>query len=131
MIIDKKIAIAISDHLLIEQKLQVVAFLTSGLVAQHSDVMGAPYEDFEGNLFSPVMKCYPHIHCVDEMAIGNMHHRAISQSIMITVFVEEWFGMADDEARRAIFQHFDPNTVNVVGMAIYAPRDTVAQVLGR
>lgn len=131
MIVDKKMAIAVSDHLLIEQKLQVVAFLTSGLVAQHSDVMGTPYEDFEGNLFSPLMTCVPNICCVDEMAIGNMHRRAISQSVRVAVFVDEWFDTAKDEARRAMFQRFDPNTVNVVGIALYAPHDIVAQVLAR
>jgi Uncharacterized protein conserved in bacteria len=46
---DTKIAVVIRDDLAVWQKLNVVAFLTSGIVGAHEGLLGEAYEDAEGH----------------------------------------------------------------------------------
>ncbi|TIX99458.1 MAG: DUF2000 family protein [Mesorhizobium sp.] len=51
---DTKFAIVLQDDLPVWQKLNVTAFLTSGIVAQYSDIIGEPYRDRAGNIYNPL-----------------------------------------------------------------------------
>ena len=42
---DTKIAIAVRDDLAVWQKLNVTAFITSGITGQHGALLGDEYED--------------------------------------------------------------------------------------
>ena len=48
---DTKIAIAVRADLEPWQKLNVTAFLASGIAANAEDIMGKPYEDGSGNTY--------------------------------------------------------------------------------
>ncbi|MDG2285950.1 MAG: DUF2000 family protein, partial [Alphaproteobacteria bacterium] len=52
---DTKIAIVVRDDLATWQKLNVTAFLTSGVVGARSEMLGEHYQDAVGNLYSPLM----------------------------------------------------------------------------
>ena len=52
---DTKIAMVVRDDLAVWQKLNVAVFLTSGIVAAHRELIGAPYEDAAGNLYHPLI----------------------------------------------------------------------------
>ena len=45
---DTKITIAVRDDLAVWQKLNVVAFLASGIAAHAPDIIGEPYRDADG-----------------------------------------------------------------------------------
>ncbi len=51
---DTKIAIVVRDDLAVWQKLNVTAFLTSGIVGATPGLLGAPYEDAAGNSYHPL-----------------------------------------------------------------------------
>lgn len=51
---DTKFAIVLQDDLPVWQKLNVTAFLTSGIVAQNTDIIGEPYRDRAGNIYNPL-----------------------------------------------------------------------------
>ena len=51
---DTKIAIVLREDLAIWQKLNVTAFLVSGIVAQLPAVIDEPYRDADGNLYNPM-----------------------------------------------------------------------------
>ena len=50
MIFSTKIAIVLLDELEIWQKLNVTAFLTSGIIGKFPDLIGEPYKDGSGFL---------------------------------------------------------------------------------
>ncbi len=54
MVFDTKIAIVLREDLPVWQKLNVTAFLTSGIVAQFPEIIGEPYRDRAGNLYNPM-----------------------------------------------------------------------------
>ena len=51
---DTKIAIVVRDDLAAWQKLNVTAFLTSGIVGATEGLLGEPYEDAAGNTYNPL-----------------------------------------------------------------------------
>ena len=51
---DTKIAIVVRDDLAVWQKLNVTAFLTSGIVGATEGLLGEPYEDAAGNTYNPL-----------------------------------------------------------------------------
>jgi len=52
---DTKIAVVVREDLATWQKLNVVAFLTSGVVGASPGLLGEPYEDAAGNLYNPLL----------------------------------------------------------------------------
>ncbi len=48
---DTKIAIVVREDLAVWQKLNVTAFLTSGVIAENPGIVGAPYEDASGKTY--------------------------------------------------------------------------------
>jgi hypothetical protein len=52
---DTKISIVVREDLATWQKLNVVAFLMSGVVGANADLIGEPYEDAAGNRYNPLM----------------------------------------------------------------------------
>ena len=52
---DTKIAIVRRNDLAMWQKLNVTAFLTSGIVGANPGILGEPYEDAAGNTYSPLV----------------------------------------------------------------------------
>ena len=52
---DTKIAIVVREDLLTWQKLNVTAFLTSGVVGANEGLLGERYEDAAGNAYSPLV----------------------------------------------------------------------------
>ena len=52
---DAKIFIVVREDLATWQKLNVVAFLTSGVVGANSGLIGEAYEDAAGNIYNALM----------------------------------------------------------------------------
>jgi hypothetical protein len=51
---DTKIAIVVREDLATWQKLNVTAFLTSGVVGANATLIGEAYEDADGNFYHPL-----------------------------------------------------------------------------
>ncbi len=51
---DTKIAIVLREDLPVWQKLNVTAFLASGIIARFPEIIGEPYRDRAGNLYNPL-----------------------------------------------------------------------------
>jgi hypothetical protein len=51
---DTKIAIVVREDLAVWQKLNVTAFLTSGIVGATEGLLGEAYEDAAGNTYNPL-----------------------------------------------------------------------------
>ena len=52
---DTKVSIVVREDLATWRKLNVVAFLMSGVVGASPDLIGEPYEDAVGNTYNPLM----------------------------------------------------------------------------
>ena len=123
-----KFAIVLRDDLAGWQKLNVTAFLTSGIVAQFPDIIGEPYRDRAGNVFNPLSIQPVIVLSADGPTLNAIHQRALERGVTTSAYVEEMFATGFDTANRAVFAEFAPEDARIVGMALRADKKLVDKI---
>lgn len=125
---DTKFAIVLQDNLPVWQKLNVTAFLTSGIVAQCPDIIGEPYRDRAGNIYNPLSIQPIIVLSADGPTLNAIHRRALERGVTTSAYVEEMFATGHDVANRAVFAQFAPDDAKVVGIALRADKKLVDKI---
>lgn len=125
---DTKIAIAVRDDLATWQKLNVTAFLASGIAGGIGEVMGKPYEDGSGNQYLEMFRQPVVITTGDGTAIAAAHRRALSRGLPMVVFTEELLATNNDDDNRAVVRAVAADDLRLVGLAGYGPRNAIDKV---
>lgn len=125
---DTKIAIVIRDDLANWQKLNVTAFLTSGIVAQSPAIIGEAYRDAAGHVYNP-MSIQPVVVLVAEQeTLRTIHRRSLERDVMTSAYIEEMFSTGHDAANREVFAQFSPDDAKLVGIALRADKKVVDKI---
>ncbi|MBO9655667.1 DUF2000 family protein [Agrobacterium sp. SOY23] len=125
---DTKIAVILRDDLAVWQKLNVTAFLMSGIVAQTGEIIGEPYRDGAGNVYNPLSIQPIVVMATDQEALRKIHQRSLERDVTTSLYIEEMFATGHDVANRQVFSEFSPETARVVGMALRADRKIVDKI---
>jgi hypothetical protein len=128
LVFDTKIAIVLRDALPVWQKLNVTAFLTSGIVAQFPEIIGEPYRDRAGNLYNPMSIQPVIVLSADAATLGTIHRRALERGVTVSAYVEEMFSTGHDAANRAVFAEFAPDDAKIVGIALRGEKKLVDKI---
>ncbi len=96
-----KIAVVIRDDLPVWQKLNMTAFLASGVAASAPDAIGENYADADGTRYSSMFGQPVMVFAADAARLTRTLDRALSRGIVPTVFTTELFSTGDDMANRA------------------------------
>ncbi len=115
---DTKIVVVLREDLHSWQKLNVTAFLTSGIVAQAPAVIGEPYRDAAGNVYNPLSVQPIVVLSADQHTLRTIHGRSLDRGVTSSLYIEEMFATGHDAANRAVFAEFAPETAKVVGIAL-------------
>jgi hypothetical protein len=121
-----KIAIVVREDLAQWQKLNVTAFLASGIAAGVPGCIGEPYVDAAGRRYT-AMSGQPILVFAGALAdLRKAHDRAMAQQdITIVPYVEAMFATGHDAANRAVFAEGDVNAQAWVGLAFHGERKAV------
>src|SRR5436305_12671376 len=125
---DTKIAIAVRQDLETWQKLNVVAFLASGVAGGVEGVMGKPYEDGSGNRYLEMFREPVLVYTGDAEALAAIRQRALARGMATAVYTEELFATGNDDDNRAAVRAVAAENLNLVGLAVYGPRNAVDKV---
>ena len=125
---DTKISIVVRDDLLDWQKLNVTAFLTSGVLGADADLLGERYEDADGRTYRPLIIQPIIVLVADGTALKKMHARAISRDVDLSIYIQEMFETGHDAANRAAVKKYQTEDLNLVGIAIHAEKKTVDKI---
>lgn len=125
---DTKFAIVLQDDLPVWQKLNVTAFLTSGIVAQYADIIGEPYRDRAGNIYNPLSIQPVIVLSADRPTLSAIHRRALERGVTTSLYVDEMFSTGHDAANRAVFAEFAPDDAKVVGIGLRAEKKLVDKI---
>jgi hypothetical protein len=128
LVFDTKFAIVLREDLAVWQKLNVTAFLTSGIVAQFPEIIGEAYRDRAGNLYNPLSIQPVIVLSADGATLNAIHCRALERGVTTSAYVEEMFSTGHDAANRAVFAEFAPDDAKVVGVALRAEKKLVDKI---
>jgi hypothetical protein len=124
-----KIAIVVREDLAPWQKLNVTAFLASGIAASVPDCIGEPYVDASGRRYS-AMCGQPILVFAGSLAeLQKAHNRAVEQTLTIVPYVEAMFTTGHDAANRTVFAEGDVAAQAWVGLAFHGERKAVDKAL--
>ncbi|WP_394828689.1 DUF2000 family protein [Pendulispora albinea] len=119
---DTKIAIAVRDDLAAWQKLNVTAFLASGVAIGIDEVAGEPYEDAAGRRYLALFRQPVLVYAGSYEALSSAHARALERGLSAAIYTDEMFVTNNDVDNRAAVRSADPKQLRLAGIAIYGPR---------
>ncbi len=119
---ETKLVIVVREDLATWQKLNVTAFLATGHAAANPEIIGAPYQDANGNSYNPLSGQPMIILSANGNTLSNIHKRAVSRNVPSALYIEEMFSTGHDAANRTVFAEFGPDDAKVVGIAIRADK---------
>ncbi|MHC1547497.1 DUF2000 family protein [Phyllobacterium sp. K27] len=125
---DTKIVVVLRDDLATWQKLNVAAFLTSGITAQYPAIIGEPYRDGAGNVYNAMAIQPMVVLAADQETLRKIHKRSLERNITTSAYVEEMFATGNDVANREVFGRFEPETAKLVGIALRAEKRAVDKI---
>ena len=125
---DTKIAIVVRDGLAVWQKLNVSAFLTSGLVGEDKARVGEPYEDAEGNRYNPLFIQPVIVLSAEGERLKTIYRRAMDRGVDFSLYIEDMFDTGHDTANRETVKRHRPDDMPVVGLALRAERKLVDKI---
>ncbi|NMO50549.1 DUF2000 domain-containing protein [Actinoplanes sp. TBRC 11911] len=126
---DTKIAVLLRDDLLTWQRLNITAFLVSGIGTKVPEVIGEPYEDADDMRYLPMFRQPVLIFEGGKEMLLAAHGRALSRELPVSVFTSDLFATNNDRDNRAAVRAVTTGNLDLVGMAIYGPKNAVDKVL--
>ena len=125
---DTNIAIIIRDDLAIWQKLNVTAFLMSGITGANPWIVGKTYQD-RGGKRHLAMSVQPVIVLAGTAnVLTNIRNRANHKGVDTVAYIEEMFSAGHDVANRAVFAEHDATEANTVGFVVRADKKIVDKI---
>ena len=125
---DTKIAVLLRDDLEVWQRLNVTAFLASGIAANPA-LLGEPYADADGTPYLPMFRQPVLVFVGDSDVLAAAHERAVRRGLPTAVYTEELFTTGYDEANRAAVRAVARDDLKLVGLAVHGPRNAVEKVV--
>jgi hypothetical protein len=126
---DTKIAVLLREDLEPWQRLNVTAFLVSGLGSEVPEVIGEPYEDGDGVRYLPMLRQPVLVFEGTKETLKAAHARALSRALPRAVFSADLFATGNDRDNRAAVRSVGTADLDLVGLAVYGPRNGVDKVL--
>jgi hypothetical protein len=125
-----KIAVAVRDDLAAWQRLNVTAFLVSGVAAAVPDArVGEPYEDADGVRYLPMFRQPVLVFEATGDKLRTVHRRALEREVPLAIYTAELFTTGHDDDNRAAVRAVPTAELDLVGVAICAPHRTADQIL--
>ncbi len=129
--VQSRIAVVVRDDLASWQRLNVVAFLSSAIVASHPESLGEPYRDGRGREF-PRMFAQPVM--VFEAAgedLARIAEGALAADLHAMPFPEVLFTTGNDADNRAAFAALESPARNPAGLVLHGGRNRISKLLAR
>ena len=124
MMENTKIVIILDEDLLTWQKMNVTAFLMSGIGAS-KDIIGEPYVDASGIEYLPMSGLPVMIYSSGRDAIKEIMKKGLNKDVVISIFTEELFQTFNDDDNRKSVALFETDDLNLVGIAMCGKKNHI------
>ena len=125
---DTKIAVVVRADLATWQKLNVTAFLASGVAAGVPELIGKPYEDGTGRQYLPLFGQPVLVFAGDAEGVGAAFERAIGRGLPVALYTDDMFTTGNDEDNRAVVRAVPAADLRLAGFGVHGPRNAVDKI---
>ena len=125
---ETKIALVVREDLQTWQKLNVAAFLTSGVLGADPCLLGEPYRDSAGNIYAPLIIQPVIVLCADATTLATIHRRTLDRGVPSAIYTDKMFGTGHDAANRAVVRDCAPEALELAGLGIRNDRKLVDKI---
>ena len=122
---ETKITVVVRDDLAVWQKLNVTAFLASGIAAARPEVIGQPYVDALGRPHAALIGQPILVFAAGLDGLRRAYARAREAGLDIAPYIEAMFATGHDAANRAVFAAGEADSQVWAGLALHGPRKAV------
>ncbi|WFE39998.1 DUF2000 domain-containing protein [Micromonospora sp. WMMD998] len=126
---ETKIAVLLRDDLLTWQRLNVTAFLVSGMGTAFPEVVGEPYADADDVPYLSMFRQPVLVFEGGKELIRAAHGRALGRGLPVAVFTSDLFATGNDRDNRAAVRAVPTAQLDLVGIGLHGPRNAVDKVL--
>ncbi|WP_020662665.1 DUF2000 domain-containing protein [Amycolatopsis benzoatilytica] len=126
---DTKIAVLLRDDLATWQRLNVTAFLVSGLARETPELLGEPYLDADDTEYLPMFRQPVLVFEAAAEVLGTARGRALARGLRFSIFTDELFQTGNDVDNRAAVRAVPTEKLALAGMAVHGPKNAVDKVL--
>jgi hypothetical protein len=129
---DTKVAVVVRDDLELWQRLNVTAFLMSGVTARAGvEAIGEPYRDADGREYLPLLVQPILVLVATGAKLQTVRERAERRGVDLALYTGEMFLTGNDDDNRAAVRAVATADLDLVGLAVRAPhRDADAVLRG-
>lgn len=124
MVFDRKIVVILRDNLAVWQKLNVTAFLMSGIGATQ-EITGESYVDGSGVRYLPMSQQPVMVYASDGSTMNVLLQKALAKEIPMTIYTEELFRTYNDVDNRAKVAEYATENLNLVGLCLCGKKNHV------
>jgi hypothetical protein len=128
---DIKIAVVVRDDLEVWQKLNVTAFLASGLASSVPGLIGRAYEDASGLKYHPMFGWPVLVFAAGAGPVRRAFDRARARGLHLAVYTDELFTTGHDVDNRAAVAAVATEDLRLAGFAVTGDRRTVDKALDK
>jgi hypothetical protein len=122
---ETKIAVVVRDDLPVWQRLNVCAFLVSGVAAAIPELVGEAYEDADGTKYLAMFGQPVLVFEASGDVLTAAHRKALDRGLPTAIFTAELFATGNDEDNRAAVRAVPRDSLDLVGLAVHGPRNAV------
>lgn len=126
-----KVAVAVRDDLADWQKLNVTAFVISGVGTSLPELIGDPYVDASGRVYMPKLGLPVLVYGGDPGGVGRAFHRALERDLAVSVYTDELFSTGNDVDNRAAVARVATGDLVVAGFSVAGERSQVDKVFDK
>jgi hypothetical protein len=127
---DTKIAIVVRNDIPTWQKLNMTAFLASGIAGRLPETIGEPYRDGSGRSYCAMFRQPVMVFAApDQLAMRAAYDAAFARELTIAVFTDELFATGHDAANRDAVAAVPSADLSLAGIAVYGPKNAVDRAL--
>jgi hypothetical protein len=125
-----KAAVVVREDLAVWQRLNVTAFLVSGLVGGAEErVVGEDYVDADGGRYLPMLVQPLLVLEANGAKLSTVRRRAAERDIPIAIYTADLFATGHDEANRAAVRAVPTEALDLVGIGLRAPHRVADAIL--
>ena len=124
-----KIAVVLREDLAVWQKLNMTAFLVSGVAGTDADTIGEPYEDASGQRYLPMFRQPVLVFAGSGEQLRRAYERLRAGGLRFSVFTDDLFATGNDGDNRAAVKAVCSEDLQLAGMALRGDRKAVDKAL--